>query len=333
MRAIFAAILLLASGLGAFGVSTPGAAQDAAPAQSAYPPLTLKDTEVRDMTASGSGRPYRIFIRKPATPPPPEGFPVIYAVGANANFLTFVEAMRNGSENPIRTGIAPAIVVGIGFPIEGSFDIKRWVLDYTLPAERYDLPQRPNKKPWPPMGGADETLDFIENDLKPAIARDFTIAPAKETLMGHSFGGLFALHTLFTRPGLFDTYLAASPSIWFNDRQVLTEMDSFLADLPADLDEKQLYIGVGGLEEAPAPDDKTVDDPKLHAKWKDHNRMIGNASELVGALKEKAPALSAELHVFPGENHGTILPVFITHTLPIAAPAVPAPAGDRPVRD
>ncbi|WP_253816324.1 hypothetical protein [Myxococcus xanthus] len=36
------------------------------------------------------------------------------------------------------------------------------------------------------------------------------------------------LHAFFTRPTSFDTFIAGSPSIWWNDRYVLTEKTAFL---------------------------------------------------------------------------------------------------------
>ncbi|HCE8339908.1 TPA: ferric enterobactin esterase PfeE, partial [Pseudomonas aeruginosa] len=42
-------------------------------------------------------------------------------------------------------------------------------------------------------------------------------------LWGHSYGGLLVLHALFTRPGEFARYAAASPSLWWRDGAILGE--------------------------------------------------------------------------------------------------------------
>ncbi|MFD0987953.1 alpha/beta hydrolase [Methyloligella solikamskensis] len=290
-----------------------------------YPPVTLEGTQQRDMTASGSGETFRIFIRKPQVQAPEGGYPVVYAIGANANFLTFVNLMRTGAENPLHPNLEAAIIVGIGFPTGKAYDVKRWIHDFTLPAESYDLPERPNGKPWPPMGGADETLDFIENDLKPAIERDFEVDASKEILFGHSFGGLFTLHTLFTRPGLFDTYLAASPSVWFNEGQIMGELESFVSDPPEDAGDKRLVVGVGGLEKSGFGKMKKEKGASAQSESAESEEaagdgMIANAETVVGVLQKRLPALKTELRIFPEENHGTVLPVFIMKVLPDALP-------------
>jgi hypothetical protein len=39
--------------------------------------------------------------------------------------------------------------------------------------------------------------------------------------VGESLAGLFVLETFFQEPGLFDTYIALSPSLWWNDQALV----------------------------------------------------------------------------------------------------------------
>jgi len=64
-----------------------------------------------------------------------------------------------------------------------------------------------------PVGGAGAFREFIVSDLRPAIEADFPVDTSRQTLFGHSYGGLFVLDTFFADPSLFQTYVAASPSI------------------------------------------------------------------------------------------------------------------------
>src|SRR6185503_3881208 len=73
-------------------------------------------------------------------------------------------------------------------------------------------------------------LAFLNSKLKPWVRQQYHVDPDAEILFGHSFGGLFALHALFTAPDSFDVYLIASPSILFSDRIVLKREAAFLAN-------------------------------------------------------------------------------------------------------
>lgn len=67
----------------------------------------------------------------------------------------------------------------------------------------------------PQYGGAEVFGQFIEREVKPAVAQQVTVDSERQTLWGHSFGGLFVLHTLFNHPASFQNYIAADPSLWW----------------------------------------------------------------------------------------------------------------------
>ena len=69
-------------------------------------------------------------------------------------------------------------------------------------------------------GGADRFLDFLEKELVPYIDRTYRTTPMR-VLVGHSLGGLFALHALATRPGLFIGYVVMEPATWWNNEREL----------------------------------------------------------------------------------------------------------------
>jgi predicted alpha/beta superfamily hydrolase len=69
---------------------------------------------------------------------------------------------------------------------------------------------------FPTSGGADKFLKFIETELIPKIEKDYRTQPYR-VFAGHSFGGLFAIHSFLTRPESFNAYIAVSPSMqWDN---------------------------------------------------------------------------------------------------------------------
>ena len=69
----------------------------------------------------------------------------------------------------------------------------------------------------PTSGGADKFLDFIQNELIPTVEKNYRTQPYR-VFAGHSLGGMLVLHTLFTRPSLFNSWIAISPALnWDND--------------------------------------------------------------------------------------------------------------------
>jgi uncharacterized protein len=80
---------------------------------------------------------------------------------------------------------------------------------------------------FPTAGGADNFLKFFETELIPAIEKDYRVQPYR-ILAGHSFGGLFAIHAMITRPGLFNSYVAVSPSLQWENFEALKRAEEFL---------------------------------------------------------------------------------------------------------
>ena len=85
---------------------------------------------------------------------------------------------------------------------------------------------------FPTAGGANRFLEFIESELMPNIEKTYRTHPYR-VLVGHSFGGLFAINALFTKPDIFDAYFAISPSLWWNDGSMVTLAGNFLDANPA----------------------------------------------------------------------------------------------------
>lgn len=80
----------------------------------------------------------------------------------------------------------------------------------------------------PTSGGGDKFLDFIERELVPEIERRYPTQPYR-VFAGHSLGGLMVIHALITRPNLFNAYLAASPSLQWDDAHTLHQAQQFFA--------------------------------------------------------------------------------------------------------
>lgn len=284
-------------------------------------PVTVLQAHYRDILAR-NGETYRIFVWTPQVEPPKAGFPVVYVTDANAVFGTFAEAINMRSRASASTGIVPAVVVGIGYPIAAPLDLKRRTYDLTPVVSDTALPPRPDGSPWPKTGGADEFLAFVENTVKPAIEKDFRIDKTRETLVGHSFGGLFALHVLFSKPEAFDTYVAGSPSIWFGNNHLVGESEAFLqriSEKPVDAD---LFLAVGGWEQELSPAESAGPKAEERAKWKARNRMVDNAREMAMRLSgHEKQGLRVTFREFSEEDHTSLIPLMVSRALSMAAGA------------
>lgn len=79
---------------------------------------------------------------------------------------------------------------------------------------------------FPTSGGADKFLKFIETELIPLVESKYRTQPFR-ALAGHSLGGLFAVHTLVTKPELFNSYIAVSPSLQWDNFMMIDRVKEF----------------------------------------------------------------------------------------------------------
>lgn len=253
-------------------------------------PVELPHTYSLVFTSPG-GAEYRLLVAIPPEPAPAAGFPVLVLVDGDALFSTALAAAQLQAGRPEVTGVSPAIILGIGYPAAAPFDAER---------RRQDL--------LPMNGGADRFLDLIAGEILSEIERLAAIDRARLSLVGHSFGGLFALHALFTRPGLFRSHVAGSPSIWWDERAILATRERFLT-APAAAVLPRLLITVGGEEQA--CDERR--DPQRAARLR-MARMIDNATEMTQVLAA-SEHVDCEHVVFAGENHISVLPAMLSRTI------------------
>ena len=131
-------------------------------------------------------------------------------------------------------------------------------------------------------GGADNFLKFIRRELMPHVESNYRTQPYK-LLVGHSFGGLFAVNTLLTGPESFDAYVAISPSLWWDTQRLIDDAKPFLQDNP-NL-KKFLFITLGN----------------------EGGNMLPAAQAMSQVLKKHAPpGLNWQFDHMKNETHGSI---------------------------
>lgn len=251
-----------------------------------------------DLPSAVSGRTYRIYVATPAGPPPARGYPVVYITDGNGLFPIAASAAAI-----LQLGEAPgAIVVGIGYPTDDlgvQVDSRTRDLTPTQPAA--DMGSSPGAaRPKPEdYAGADLFYRFLVEELRPVLANRYTIDPSNQALYGHSLGGLFTLGVLFKHPEAFRTYLVSSPSIWWDNRVVLSDEAGFAARVSRGEISSRLLVMAGAGEKAD---------------------MVDNARGVAARLSalHGAAGYTAQFNLFEQEDHTSVIPASISRALRFA---------------
>lgn len=176
----------------------------------------------------------------------------------------------------------------IGYDNDLRIDAVGRAYDYTLP-----LPTG-MKKPPRAGGGADAFLQLIETRIKPAIAAKLAVDPQRQTLWGHSYGGLFVLHTLFTHPAAFQRYIAVEPSLWWGNGMILQEAQQMTERRAVPATRLQLWVGLAERDRAAPPGVKS---PTLPA----------DATHLLAEQLAQLGGLTVGYREWPALGHGAML--------------------------
>lgn len=205
-----------------------------------FPRVTIPNTEVRMVSSSNVGQEYKIFVALPHSHSGADiAYPVLYVLDANWSFGLITETIRLLQ---LREELPEMIIVGIAYPVNDVGEIRKLrARDYTPTVDR-----RPETVESGGAGGAGNYLRFIRQELMPFIQSNYRINPEDKTIAGSSYGGLFALYTLFHHPDTFNRYIIGSPSIEW-DEGVTFAYESSWAASKVGLSAK-VFISVGALE-------------------------------------------------------------------------------------
>lgn len=134
-------------------------------------------------------------------------YPVIYVLDGNFNFA-YIAALERFNTKHLYRSQPEMIVVGIN-----NTDRTR---DFT---PTHDVVDRRGVPAFETSGGADNFMKSIEAELQPFIDANYR-TNGYNILLGHSFGGLFAIYSMLKNEKLFQGYIAIDPSLWWDDKLV-----------------------------------------------------------------------------------------------------------------
>lgn len=206
-----------------------------------------------------------------------------------------------------RTGSHPAT----------SRTLARRALDFTPPAPdggRWPDPRRPEWR----CGGADAFLDALRGPMLAWADAQAPLDPARQSLYGHSYGGLCALYALARHPGRFARTICASPSLWWRDGRIESLLDTLPRTLPPDTNtagaSPRLTLMAG-------PDERWHARPLDLAHPRRHDDGIPTLPRLEALRRRLSdiPWLDCDLELLDGIQHGDALRAGAQRALTIAA--------------
>lgn len=247
-----------------------------------WQPAHLSGVQERIVHSNASEQDYRIQVATIGSADD-AGYPVLYLLDGNITLpLASIMMQSHAFLSNRQQGV---LLVGIDYP-ENQ-------------ANRLEIRQRDDTN-------AVALHQYIQQELKPIIEQTFPVNQQKQALMGHSYGGLYALYNLFNHTDDFSAYIIASPSIWWSNQRILADEHN-MTHAP-DL----LSISVGEYEQTSDPN---APDSLQRQHKKAQRKMVDNARFLSQRLQNRFPKQAISLRIYEGENHGTVIPRSISDGL------------------
>ncbi|WP_341964377.1 alpha/beta hydrolase-fold protein [Pseudomonas sp. RC10] len=219
-------------------------------------------------------RHYRLDIGIPRSAPPASGYPVMYLLDGN-NVMAEVQDDWLGE---LSAG-APPLLVMIGYDIDGTYDGEQRTRDYTGETSK-------------------AFLELILATIKPQVQARYSLDLKRQTLWGHSFGGLFTLYALLQRPEAFQTWIAASASLWY--QPITYDNGMALTAFPAGT--TRMVRLVKGEREGKPPIAQF--DGGSEERRKAMSAVPKDANRLLAEHLAQLPGTEASYQPFNGRNHG-----------------------------
>ena len=131
-----------------------------------------------------------------------ERFPVLYLIDGGVQ-QDLVPVVGFQALATLSAQYREFIVVGV------ETENRRFEL--TTPSEvAYDLELIPSN------GGAEDFRRFLVEELRPWVDSSYRTS-GEDVVLGESLAGLFIVDTFLRAPASFDSYIAVSPSLWWNE--------------------------------------------------------------------------------------------------------------------
>ncbi|HRD58200.1 MAG TPA: alpha/beta hydrolase-fold protein [Ferruginibacter sp.] len=267
--------------------------------------LSEADTSI---TSKIIGKDYQLYISFPKgySTKDTTKYPVLFVLDGQSSFPVF-KSVRESMD--IDKELDSLIIVGIGSGLDFvSWGINR-TYDYTPSldtafdrqyerdgAKQYNLDYN-SVKGKIQSGGAEKFLQFITTEIIPYIDTHYKTTTDRG-ITGFSFGGLFTAWCFLNTKGIFNKFGINSPSLWWNNNEVLTQAESFFnKNKTWDMPSTKVFISVGEKEES---------------------KMVSGMekfSKLLAAMKYKNVLVTT--YQFLGETHSSAVSPSLKRTIAV----------------
>ncbi len=234
----------------------------------------------------GQEREFYVKLPESIRDNPNQKYPLVLAIDGKVLLPTISDFHNyyNGGYTP------EMILVGISNSHNRTRDLTPSKID-----ERYGMPYTEEN------GEASKFLEFISQELLPHLEANYPLT-SHRTLIGHSYGGLFAIYTFLEKPDLFSNYLAIDPSLAWDDQVLLHRS---VEKMPSkDYSGKSVYVTMGGqlhMQNSKITIDNVMEDSTDYTL---HSRSIIQFTELME--KQSENGLKYDWKFYPNDLHGTV---------------------------
>ncbi len=222
-------------------------------------------------------------------------YPLLVCLDAQWTFGTVCDSALNLG---LARLLPRVIVVGVGWDSDAAREITRLRARALTPTQATVPPFVVRGEEEPVQGGGGPRFrSWLLGEALPLIEHRYRTQAGQRTLIGHSLSALFGLGTLLEQPGSFNRYLLASPSIWWDDRVILSHEDhSRQADVKL---RGQVFLSVGALEEG------LGGQPMITNARLMHQRLVARSGD----------GLDTTLVVLEDELHHSTIPAAVSRGL------------------
>lgn len=248
------------------------------------------------------------FIHVPSRLAPGQRTPVVYVLDAEANFDTVVRVLQDLGED--HAAASSMVVVGVG-------NIWSRYRDYT--PTRITSSPHVDQHTAVTTGGGEKFVSFLKTELIPHVEKKYPVSSTR-ILIGHSIGGLIGIEMLVNHREMFTHYITIDPSMWWDDRRLLTDAQPVFKT--GDFKNRSLYLAIANVNA------KDMDMRQVRNDRSEKSELTRPVVALADQLSAITPKrLIFEYRFYEGDDHMSVVRPGIHDGIKFVLKLLPAEIG------